>query len=387
MSHPAPISRRSFLYILGGGAIVAAGTGLWAGTRDPVNARAPWAYDLQNTYPDPIRRALSYAILAPNPHNRQPWQVDLHDDTSATLYCQLDRRLPETDPFNRQITIGLGCFLELLSIAASQSGYQAQVTPFPQGEDPSSLDARPVAHIQLLANPALPQGSLFTAISARRTDRSAFDLSRPVPPAELAQLGLASGKETINTFISAPVTVQELRALSWQAWLIETDTPDKHLETINLTRIGRREIEATPDGISLSGALIEGLFTLGMISKEKMSDPQSAAFQQAREFMRPAISTAMAYGVIATKGNNRLDQLAAGKTYLRMALEAARLGISIHPLSQALQEYPEMTGPYARIHKRLAPAGETLQMFARLGYGAGAKPAPRWPLDTRIITH
>jgi hypothetical protein len=30
--------------------------------------------------------------------------------------------------------------------------------------------------------------------------------------------------------------------------------------------------------------------------------------------------------------------------------------------------------------------GETLQMFARLGYGAPVKGAPRWPAGSRIRT-
>ncbi len=29
-------------------------------------------------------------------------------------------------------------------------------------------------------------------------------------------------------------------------------------------------------------------------------------------------------------------------------------------------------------------AGERLQMFARIGYGAATPPVPRWPLETRI---
>ena len=90
-------------------------------------------------------RALSYAVLAPNPHNRQPWLVDLAEPDVATLYCDLDRRLPQTDPLDRQITIGLGCFLELFVLAAAQEGYASAISLFPQGSATPRLDARPVA--------------------------------------------------------------------------------------------------------------------------------------------------------------------------------------------------------------------------------------------------
>jgi len=65
-------SRRTFLKVAGGGVILAAGSaGAFWGTRIPREALAPW--DHAGTSQEPRRRALSYAILAPNPHNRQPW--------------------------------------------------------------------------------------------------------------------------------------------------------------------------------------------------------------------------------------------------------------------------------------------------------------------------
>jgi hypothetical protein len=44
--------------------------------------------------------ALSFALLAPNHHNRQPWIVDLGAAHTVTLYADTGRLLPETDPFS-----------------------------------------------------------------------------------------------------------------------------------------------------------------------------------------------------------------------------------------------------------------------------------------------
>lgn len=134
-SDPLP-SRRKFLRLLGGGGIIlgatALGAGSWATTRDPAGAREPWLTAGQG---DDVRiRALSYAVLAPNAHNRQPWLVDLSEPNVVTLHCELDRRLPETDPFDRQITISLGCFLELFVLAAAEEGFGAEIAFFPDGE-------------------------------------------------------------------------------------------------------------------------------------------------------------------------------------------------------------------------------------------------------------
>ena len=68
-----------------------------------------------------------------------------------------------------------------------------------------------------------------------------------------------------------------------------------------------------------------------------------------------------------------------------MNLAATGAGLAFQPLSQALQEYPEMAGAFAAIHARLAPAGGTVQMLARTGYADLPQPSPRWPLETRIL--
>lgn len=89
-----------------------------AAFNDPV---APWRGATATTDPDPRVRALAWAVLAPNPHNRQPWLVKLPDSRpdEVWLHCDLDRRLPVTDPLDRQILIGFGCFAELFRLAAA----------------------------------------------------------------------------------------------------------------------------------------------------------------------------------------------------------------------------------------------------------------------------
>ncbi|RIJ45071.1 hypothetical protein DZF93_00330 [Clavibacter michiganensis subsp. insidiosus] len=39
----------------------------------------------------------------------------------------------------------------------------------------------------------------------------------------------------------------------------------------------------------------------------------------------------------------------------------------MRPLSQVLEEYPEMAEPYAALHARYAPDGSTIQMLVRIG--------------------
>ena len=67
------MQRRSFMRILGGGIVLAAGAGTLAGCsvfEVPPSAVAAWQGPPQEM--DLRRFVLSYALLAPNPHNMQP---------------------------------------------------------------------------------------------------------------------------------------------------------------------------------------------------------------------------------------------------------------------------------------------------------------------------
>ena len=181
-------------------------------------------------------------------------------------------------------------------------------------------------------------------------------------------------------------SVATLKDLTWQAFEIEMRTPAALQESIDLMRIGRTEIEANPDGIDLGGLKLELLSLIGVLDREKMADPSSAAFAEGIKMYRPVIGSAMGYLVLSTAGNTRADQLAAGAGYVRANLAATALGIAMQPLSQILQEYDEMAALYKAGHEMLAPGGERVQMLARLGYGQTVAPSPRWPAATRIKT-
>ena len=77
---------------------------------------------------------LSYAILAPHSHNLQSWLVDLRQPDEITLYCDLGRLFPETDPYSRQIMMSHGTFLELLDLSARENGLRADIELFPEDE-------------------------------------------------------------------------------------------------------------------------------------------------------------------------------------------------------------------------------------------------------------
>lgn len=379
-------TRRSILQT-GAAAVVILGSGgaaAWSLTRAPALALEPWS-KAGASFGDARLDALAYAILAPNPHNLQPWRIRLDGDDALTVYCDPARLLPQTDPPNRQITIGFGCFLELLRQAAANKGIRAEATPFPEGEPQPVLDARPVATVRFVKDAGASPDPLFAAAIARRTNRRPFT-AKPVDQSAFDLILNASVDGVVAAGAAQGERIAELRALAKDAWEIEWALDRTRRESINVTRIGKKEIEANPFGLSLAGPLIEAIAAAGIMTHENMDIPEKAAYGQTIEFYDRAVETAAAFCWTSTAANTRADQLAAGAAWIRMQQAATLEGVAFHPLSQALQEFPEMAPAYDRAHELLAHRqGATVQMLARLGYADAPPPAPREALISKIV--
>jgi len=378
--------RRKFMKILGGGIIVAASAGgLFAASRTPTKAIEPWklALGMKPDF-DPRKYILSHAILAPNPHNRQPWLVDLGVENEMTLYCDLDRRLPHTDPFDRQITVGLGCFLELANMAAKQVGFSANMELFPEGEGLPRLDARPVARIKLEKS-RVSTDPLFTQVYDRRSNKEPYEQGKSVT----SDLAIDLASQVVNNVKGGAVTdagtAAKLREIAWSAMETELSTYRTAKESVDLFRIGKVEIEANPDGIDLGGAFFEVADVLGFMNREEFLDTSSTTFKQQIDAVKEPFGTANGFVYVKTSGNSRVDQIEAGRSYVRVNLKATELGIAMQPWSQSLQEFEEVSPQYQEIRSVLGvKENETLQMFARIGYGTKQNPSPRWGYETRI---
>ncbi len=387
------MQRRNFIRLVGGGVVVAAGLGalsVYTQSKVPGGAVAAW----QAPSPDlDIRRwVLSYALLAPNPHNLQPWLADLSLDNQITLRLDPKRRLPATDPFGRQIMMGAGAFLELLKMAAAAKGYAVQWQLFPEGYLADQWDDKPFARVQLSHNNALQADPLFEQVLKRRTDRRAYDPARTVDPSVLKKMQQAIDGFPVRLGLSSdPAQLNQIRHIAREAWRIELTTEAPMMESMHLLRIGRDQIEQHRDGISITSPMLVGLSQLGMLDTRQFPAPDSQATQgQLKNFDATTASTP-AYLWLVTEGNSRAVQIEAGRAYVRLNLVGTALGLAMHPNEQALQEYPEVQKQYKAIHDLLqAPSPKfTVQMLARIGYlpvgTPWQEPAPRRGLAAHLM--
>ena len=379
-SQPTQPARRTCIRLLGGGAILAAAavSGCQAGRPD-----MPVATD-QNaqTRHDPRYRWLELAALAPSSHNMQPWLVDLGDGADLiTLYVDQQRLLPKADASARQTMVSLGAFLELLCLAAQADGYECVIELFPQGE---AITA-PVARVQV--TPAVAQAApdeLFASIRQRHSNHQVYTAGQTPSPADLsALLSTATCLGITGQGTTQPQQVARLSELAAAAWRAELNASDVMLETLRLTRVGRREIEQHRDGISVQGFWPELATMLGMFPRDRVPAADSAAMKNMRRMGEAQAASAAGWVWLVSPGNSRTQQVAAGQAFVRLHLAATQRGIALQPMSQALENYPQMAEQHQALYQLLAldPQQHTVQMLARIGYAAPASASVRRRVD------
>jgi hypothetical protein len=384
------MDRRAFVRLVGGGVVLAAGGSMTA-CSSGIPAEAIAAWQGPGNEPDLRRWLLSHAILAPHSHNLQSWLVDLRTPGEIVLRCDLERLLPATDPYSRQIMMSHGTFLELLDLAARERGQRAEIALFPEGPfGPDRLDTRPLARIRLVEDATVAKDPLFKSIFARHTHRNAYDPGRAVPAAAWQSMADAVRPHPVHFgFVGPdqPDAITRHRAIANEAWRIEMVTPAAILESFRWLRVGGAEIARHRDGISLTATMPVLLDKLGLFDRTKAPAPDSMVTKGQVDDFAKKIASTVGFLWMVTDGNDRTTQVLAGRAYARVQLAATAMGVVMQPLQQALQEYPEQAGPYAAIHSLLGAArpAQTVQMWARAGFAEPVGPAPRRGLDAQLV--
>lgn len=378
-------TRRHILELLAVAPVVAASG--CAGAEPLPDPYAAWRNPGQGEK-DPRRFILAHGLLAPNPHNRQPWKVRLEGDDALSLSVDLERLLPETDPFGRQIIVGCGAFLELAALAAPRLGRVADIQTWPEGAPGPALDDRPFARLVLRSDPGARAGPLFDQIVRRRTEKVPFLPERPADAAVQSVIAAASSPGLAAGETRGPGLRDQLVELCWKAWEIEAATRRTHMESVRLMRIGRTEVARNPDGIDLSGGMMEVLARTGVMTREALADPGSTASRSGVDMYRKMIQATPGFLWIRSETADRTAQLAAGRAYARAQLTASAAGLSLHPWSMGLQEFPEMAGPFRDLQALLGARPDApLQMLVRMGaVRRPSGPSPRRRLDDLILS-
>lgn len=137
-----------------------------------------------------FRFLLRYAILAPSSHNVQPWKFRVFNNGIA-VYADYTRRLPVSDPDNRELLMSVGAAIMNLRIAAEHFGFTCRVDYNFSGDSELPVAFATLTRETVAPTPDPSLDSLFLSITKRHTNRQPFLMAR-VPDSLLSKLNEAT---------------------------------------------------------------------------------------------------------------------------------------------------------------------------------------------------
>jgi len=231
---------------------------------------------------------------------------------------------------------------------------------------------------------------LFAQVLKRHTHRNAYEAERAVPAAAWQAMADAVAPYRLrfgHAGLEQPALLVPQREIAAEAWRIELSTPRTVMESYRVLRVGAKEIVTHRDGIALTDPKVVWLDRLGLFDRSRAPAPDDFATTSQVEEFNAKLALTPAFLWMISGDNGRVTQVEAGRAYVRVQLAATAHGVVMQPLQQALQEYPEQADPYQRIHRLLGAAapGQTVQMWARVGFAAPVPPAPRRGVQAHIL--
>jgi hypothetical protein len=193
-----------------------------------------------------------------------------------------------------------------------------------------------------------------------------------ISPAEIEKVEADAGAGYTKRVAIYGEDMKPYLPLMNSAMELETMTYRLSDETRGCFRFSDREIQEKRDGLGLPDQGVTG-FTRWMIETfflsrepEKFHDPANNKLFLER--YKKKIDSARALYYWSTSSNTIVDWVKTGRDYARFQLALMKAGLRMHPLSQILQEFPEMDDLRAKFEKISGVrAPGKIQMIVRIG--------------------
>lgn len=314
------------------------------------------------TYSEQVRFLLRYAILAPSSRNTQPWRFAA-DHRTVWIHSDEERWSRVGDPDRRELYLSLGAALENLLVAAEHFGFRHDVLYFPIPGYPA-LAVVVELHPDGRPNTERPPG-LFEAIRDRHTEHGLFG-DRTVSESDRRRLLSCCIGEGLRLDLFPTKDAREtIDALHRKA-----------AELLFADPAWRREL-----GHCIGTGVLGTPWPLAQIAEFTVSHVNLG--RQVAQHETAALMSAPLVGVISTVDDHPDSQVRAGQVLERLWLRATSLGLSLQPMSEAL----EVSALRHELARLIPVLGMYPQQTVRLGYARKAREhhSPRRELDEVML--
>jgi nitroreductase len=313
-----------------------------------------------------LAEAAATAGHAPSVHNTQPWRWRVYPDRLDLLAAR-ERQLTALDPRSRLLLLSCGAALHHARAALAAEGWAADIRRLPDPHDPDLL-----ASIHPTGRTAVtPEAMrLVQAMQVRHTDRRPVS-DESAPPEALAAIAAAAGEAARLQLLDRDQVIA-LASAATRAAATEAQDPDIAAELAYWTS------RAPAEGMGLPPSVLPA------------HAPQTTV--PVRDFGRTGTlpvgaghDQAAVYAVLFGDSDEPASWLRAGEALSAVWLTATSLGVSVVPLSGAI----EVTATREALRRELAGLGYPY-LVLRIGIAdaehAGPPHTPRMPAAQTIDT-
>ena len=343
----------------------------------------PWSKSYAENYSDPRVRLAASGLLAASNHNMQPWKIELDKNDSMTFYLYADssRMTKAVDPNARQMMISQGTFLEYVAVAGEKEGWNVDIKLFPDGTYDEanlaeSMDTNPVARI-VLSKSQSQSSELYEATFLPDTNREAYKADQLSSTQVSTLESLSSENGIFIKLYQDRDNLKEIGGYALQSATVEAGVTSVMDESNAIFRANEYKKNQYRYGYSVEGQGTSGFMRnilQGLVTIFPSMNTGKAASQNFINYTQTSVNNTPAYAMIVTTDNSRIEQVESGMLYSKLVLTGHTLGLVMQPLSQVLEEYPEMQALYTAFKQEYAPAGGTVQMLFRVGVPTKSTP-------------
>lgn len=329
-----------------------------------------------------IQKILEAGVRAPSGENCQPWRFEVYDN-KIDIFNIPEKDLSLYNFRQRGSLIAHGALLENVAIASAAMGYHAGFTLFPDKNNSNLVAIITLEKTRPIDDP------LFLYINERSTNRKPYEAT-PLTPEQKKELLQSTGE--VGEGEIRLVEDFELKKSLAQALAVSDRLlfENRKLHDFLFSHISWTKEEALE---RKSGFYVKEM---------ELSPPQEKAFKLFRNwnilnffnkfgFSKMAAKGNIklyarvgAIGAIVVKNNTPVDFVTAGRIMQRVWLKAAKMGLSIQPVTgiiffiqrilagEAQDFSTEQVGLIKSAYKNIAEAfgvqGKTIAMLFRIGY-------------------